>query len=51
MTETDLQYFKRVVYFNTDYSDEEIQSRIEAQNKFEQERKEFLKHIKFRIKK
>lgn len=33
MNETDIQYFKRVVYKNTNYSDEKIQALIDAANK------------------
>lgn len=45
----EIEFLKRYCY--PDLPDEEIQSKIVAQELFEEARKEFLKHIIFRTKK
>ena len=45
----EIQFYRRFCYPNL--TDEEIQIKIESQERFEEKRKEFLRHIIFRTKK
>ena len=40
-----LEYLKNTCYKNADLSDDEIQKRIDAANRMEQQRKEFVSNI------